>query len=296
MKPSSSEVRRARALLGTLVEIRAVADEATAGRALPAAFDAIAQVHRLMSAHEPDSDVSRLNRYAHAAPVRVHPHTWSVLEAACQISAASDGAFDVCVAPTLAGWDYLPNWIGRACDASAGWESIELLPDSHVRFRDRVAIDLGGIAKGYAVDQAAATLRAHGVARFTVNAGGDLSVGDTLETVHVRDPACPTRLLPLAEVSCAAVATSGAYFASKNCNGTPVHPIIVPSSRECAPIDGSITVLATTCVVADALTKVVAVLNGAGRHVLDHFGAEACLIAQTGAVKRICAPRQRAIA
>ncbi len=283
----SSRVRRARPLLGTLVEILAVTDRSSAIRATTAAFEAIASVHRLMSAHEPDSDVGRLNRCAHGQPVRVDAQTWQVLEVARRISAASRGAFDVCVAPVLARWGYLPDWVGRGCDATAGWEAIELLPDCHVRFRAPVAIDLGGIAKGYAVDRASAVLRAHGVARFTVNAGGDLRIGDGPETVHVRDPACPRRLLPLAAVSDAAVATSGAYFAAQTWHGRLVHPIVVPGSRRCTPVGASVTVLAPECIVADALTKVVAVLDGASEGVLARFGAAACVIAPTGDVRRI---------
>lgn len=243
-----------------------------------------------MSAHQPGSDVGRLNRRARGAAVCVDRHTWRVLELARGISAASGGAFDVCVAPLLARWGYLPKWAAPRASKTAGWEAVELLPESRVRFHAPVAIDLGGIAKGYAVDLAAAALRAHGITCFTVNAGGDLRVGDAPQVIHVRHPTSPRRLLPLAEIADAAAATTATYFASRKSNGTTVHPVVVPRTQECAKLPGSITVFARECATADALTKVVAVLgNGSGR-VLRRFGASACLIGKSGELIRMGTP------
>lgn len=283
-------VHRARPLLGTLVEIRADAEPALAHRAATSAFEAISVLHRLMSAHDPESDVGRLNRFAHSRAMLVSRHTWRVLDAARRVSAASGGAFDICVAPQLARWGYLPKWMGRGRDGRACWKDIELLPDDHVRFRKNASIDLGGIAKGYAVERAAAILIEHGVTRFTVNAGGDMRVGDALQTIHLRDPARPARLLPLAQVSRAAVATSAGYFAAKKRRGKNIHPIVVPRSGQCAPVHGSITVLAAECTLADALTKVVAVLGERSAAVLARFGAEALLLSEGGSLRRMAEP------
>lgn len=286
MRSRSSELARARPLLGTLVEIR-VCDAPNAISAVTAAFNAVADVHRLMSAHEAASDIGRLNRFARTRAVHVSAHTWRVLRMAGEISRASEGAFDICVAPLLARWGYLPRAIGRHCHATAGWQAVELLPRRRVRFRAPVAIDVGGIAKGYAVDRAARILREHGIRRFVVNAGGDLRVGEALEVIHVRHPAAPGRLLPVAQARGSAAATSAAYFAQTRSKGRLLHPIAVPGTRRCANLRASITVFARQCAVADALTKVVAVLGDASLPVLRRFGAEACRVGPHGELERV---------
>lgn len=282
-------LRCARPLLGTLVEIRARGEPAAARRAVACAFEAVSRVHRFMSAHDAESDVARLNRSAHRHPVKVDPDTWRVLDTARTMAQASGGAFDICVAPVLARWGYLPAWLGRR-DPKACWQDIELLRGCRIRFRRHLAVDVGGIAKGYAVDRAAETLQRHGITRFSVNAGGDLFVGDGPETLHVRDPADPLRLYAIGELSHAAAATSGAYFAQRERHGNIVHPIVTPASRQCAPLEGSVTVLAPQCVVADALTKIVTVLGEASPPVLNRFGAEALLLARGGSLRRLGDP------
>lgn len=285
--------RRARPLLGTLVEIRAFAAPAVAERAVAAAFAAVAAVHRLMSAHERESDVGRLNRFARRRAVRVDAQTWRVLQAARRISAASDGAFDVCVAPWLARRGQLPPWVGRRRDPGATWQAIELLPDRRVRFATALAVDPGGIAKGYAVERAAAALRANAVPCHVVNAGGDLRIGASPQAVHVRDPRSPARLRPLAELCEAAMATSAAYFAPRGRHAEPLHSIVDPRTGARARLKGSITVLAADCMVADALTKVVAVLGEESAATLAGFGAEACLLSSRGHFVRLGAPSHR---
>ena len=293
MRSTSKRVRRAQPLLGTIVEVDAVVPDPAGTKAVDAAFDTVARVHRVMSAHDPASDVGRLNRFSAHTVVQVHPWTWQVLAIARQISAAAGGVFDVSVAPALAQFGYLPP-IEHQVERGTGWRAIDLLPAYAVRFSESIAIDLGGIAKGFAVDRAADALRAHGVTDFVVNAGGDLRVGTGRETINVRHPARPSHLIPLAELSNTAVATSATYFAAKKWNGSLVHPIVVPHTGACAELDGSVTVLASECVVADALTKVVAILGEASGPVLARFGAEACVITHRGHVTRIFATAEAA--
>ena len=110
MEAAHVNIRRARPLLGTFVEI-AVAGKTldAAEAAVEAAFSAVATVHRLMSFHETDSDVSRLNRKAASGAVRVHDWTYQVLEAAGDLYRRSEGVFDVSVAPTLQRLGLLPD-------------------------------------------------------------------------------------------------------------------------------------------------------------------------------------------
>src|SRR5271154_375156 len=108
--PRPDWVRRARPLLGTLVEV-GVADRRPACQlhaAIDAAFACIERVHALMSFHLPDSELRRLNRDAVRHPQSVDPHTYAVFETALRIAELSDGAFDPCVAPRLEEWGLLP--------------------------------------------------------------------------------------------------------------------------------------------------------------------------------------------
>ena len=211
-------VCRAQPLLGTFVEIRSAgANGSGAERAIDAAFEAIAKIHRLMSFHDGDSDVSRLNRDACKRPVVVDSWTYEVLEAALTMHRQSEGAFDITVAPVLQKFGLLPRHetdVGSSQAAAVTSEAIELLPGYRVRFHHPgVRIDLGGIAKGFAVDRAIDILQQHGQARGLVNAGGDLAAfGPLRETVHVRHPRFPNRILCQVAISNAALASSGYLF------------------------------------------------------------------------------------
>ena len=279
----SSNLRRARPLLGTLVEICAQGSPDVLPAAVEHAFAAIDRVQALMSFHDERSDVSRLNRDAHRRPVEIDPQTWAVLAHARGVSEASGGAFDVTVAPRLVEWGYLPGR-GQVLPAVRpdAYRAIELLPGERVRFRKPVLIDLGGIAKGYAVDVACGALEQFGVMDYVVNAGGDLRVGSGPTTVHVRQPSDPTVTLALGTLQGAAVATSASYFARKRGRHRELHPIVAPHTAGPAIYRGSISVKAADCVTADALTKVVAVLGDAAMSALQRFGAEACLLSESG--------------
>ena len=128
-----------------------------------------------MSFHDAQSDVSKMNCNAFARRVTVHRWTWRVLKAAQEFARESDGVFDVTVASLLTKWNYLPR-CGYRCDAKANWRDIVLEKNQAVRFRRKVIVDLGGIAKGFAVDRAVAVLRRTGASAGIVNAGGDLRV------------------------------------------------------------------------------------------------------------------------
>lgn len=279
----SGSLRRARPQLGTLVTIHATGDP----RVLPAAFDhafkAIDRIYRLMSFHEPDSDVTRLNRQAHRGPVRVDQQTWTVLDRAQCISEESNGAFDITIAPQLVRWGYLPESTPALPALKRnGYRAVELMSDHRVRFREPALIDVGGIAKGYAVDVACLELERFGVWDYVVNAGGDLRVGATATTIHVRHPRQPTATLALATVQGAAIATSATYFARKSCNDGSVNPIVVPATAAPARYRTSISVGAADCMTADALTKVVAILGSRATSALRRFDAEAFLLPKAG--------------
>ena len=240
--------RRARPLLGTLVEVRAQGASATAfDVAADAAFDAVAQVHALMSFHEAGSDLRRIARARAGERLAVHPHTAAVLTRAQRWARVSDGAFDAGCAPhaVRAGW--LPAPDDGAPPGRVPFEDALEVAGNEVHVHAPVWLDFGGIAKGYAVDLAVAKLRRAGVHTGAVNAGGDLRVFGTLEeTVLVRSPFDASELWPVAALRDSACATSASgAVAQRN-----------PSAND-ATAPRSVTVLAPTACAADALTKIV---------------------------------------
>src|SRR5438046_7727718 len=152
------EIRRCRPMLGTFVEIQAFGSNADELEdAVEAAFLPIAQVHQLMSFHDPESEVSRMNRDASHKGVSVHPWTWRVLKSAQEFSRNTDGIFDITMAGQLVKWNYLPRYGARFGRRS--WRDIVLRGAGHVRFRPPLLIDFGGIANGFAVDRAVEILK-----------------------------------------------------------------------------------------------------------------------------------------
>ena len=134
-------VRRCRPLLGTFVAVEAE-ESGRSARALHALVDAalgaVARVQALLSFHDPASELARLNRAAHVAPVAVDPWTREVLAEALRIARASGGAFDPSVGPALVRLGFLPRPVGAARAAARGsWRDVELLADGRVRLRAR---------------------------------------------------------------------------------------------------------------------------------------------------------------
>lgn len=270
-------MRRCRPLLGAYVEIAVESDTATAGKAIARAFDAVAEVGRLMSYHDPDSDLSLVNREACGRPVRVHPWTIRVLRAAQRIHSATRGLFDCSVAAALVRDGVLPDHgyfaHGEGSPADIVFSATE------VRFNRPMTLDLGGIAKGFAVDRAVAALRHAGIAAGSVNAGGDMRVfGPAAYDIHLRDPADPSRLIRAGALNDGACATSAAYFSRRVVGNRMVCDLIDPRDGASIETARSFTVLAPTCMVADALTKVAALAGSEAARLLAPFRAKALVL------------------
>jgi len=258
--PEIVELRRAQPWLGTRVEIvasgvstRAVED------AIEAAFAAIAGVHHALSRQDDGSELARVNRAAFAAPQEVSQTFRDVLACALHVARDSGGTFDAA----------LPR---------ATWRDVRL-HDGVVRFARPLALDFDGIAKGYAVDRAIAALVAGGTTAACVNAGGDLRVvGPRDETVHVRTGGARPVLLPVATIGDAAFATS-AYGGARRLHGGRFHtPLIEPRNRLPVMSTRTVSVVAPTCMLADALTKVVALRGRRAAPTLDRFDASAAIL------------------
>ena len=276
----SSNIRRARPLLGTLVEIGVCSDNADA--AMAAAFEEIEVVHRLMSFHDPNSDVSRINRAPAMQALTVDARTWAVLDFARQLHRLSAGAFDVTAGSTLVEAGFLPAPDGAVLPGSdASQDDLLLLPENQVMLRKRLWVDLGGIAKGYAVDRAVAELQARGTMSGIVNAGGDLRIFGAAQPIHIRHPQQPLRAFPLGLLEETAVASSSGCYSSVEKDGRSIDPL-VGRDRRCHPWRGGVTVIAPTCMAADALTKTVRLVPRRAAKLLREFGAQAIMVNRRG--------------
>lgn len=251
---------RQRPLLGTFVEIGVDANGADADRAINDAFAAIDEVHRLMSFHAPDSDLSRLNR-AGGRAVRLDPLTLRVLRLARAMMVASGGLFNCTVGGALVARGVLPD-PGVNAPLPAGSAGDIVLDGETARLERPILVTLDGIAKGFAVDVAVARLRRHGMRAGIVNAGGDMRVfGDVTVPVHRRD--AEGRLRPLGGLRAGAIASSRA--------GLPRDerfPGLILGDDAHPPAMGVWSVVARAAWRADALTKVAALASDPERAAL----------------------------
>lgn len=273
----AERLTRCRPLLGTFVEVTADSESAVL-----AAFEAIEGVHNLMSAHEPDSDVSRINRFAHLREVEVHAWTASVLDRARHWSRQSEGAFDVVAAGAAAiASGYLPRHPDQPQPQSRSWSHLQVTEHA-VRFSAPGCIDLGGIAKGFAVDRAIEAMKAAGAQFGLVNAGGDIAgFGPQPWPVQVVQPA--TRL-GLANV---AVANGAIATSSLQPDGSDAH--LLRRSIEFV----SATVCAPNATDADALAKIVLCGSPLAPRCLEMADAQAFVIGRHGTVSAV-KPHRRA--
>lgn len=268
-----------RTLLGTFVTVAvdSAADPANADVLLDMAFGVIGHVHARMSFHDPGSDLARLNKAAAGEIVHVDAETFAVLRLAGDIARASDGVFDVTVAPALVAAGRLPRPPGPAADPAARWTDLVLESPDRVRLLRHLWLDLGGIAKGHAVDLAAEALREAGVTAFRINAGGDLRVGgDESRPVVLAVPDLDAAARPVIEL-CEGSLASSAVVAGPAAAGAAAH--LDGRTRKAAGHGRFVSVVAPQCALADALTKVVLALGPAASPILAGFGATAYLYA-----------------
>jgi thiamine biosynthesis lipoprotein len=209
----------------------------TSERAVNAAFAAIYYVEWLLHPTRRGSELAQLNRLPAGAHRRVHPWTAALLRLSRELCARSGGIFE----PALPGQGSIMHW--------------ELAGMRGVHVRRHAVVDLGGIAKGYAVDQAVAALRCAGAHAGLVNAGGDLRVyGSDHWLISVRDQAGALQDLPLRNLALAASADAGDARPPEH-RGYYRRGERARRASPCAP-PRAVTVIAPSAALADALTKV----------------------------------------
>ena len=264
--------------LGTIVELTLyAADETAANDAARAAFARIEELNRILSDYDPDSEVMRLCRTAgngQAVPVSVE--LFAVLARSIELSQATDGAFDVSIAPVVKLWRIArrqrkppPELQLAAVRQLVGWKEIHL--DSRQRTvelrKTGMLLDFGGIAKGYIADQARAVLFTRGIRQCLVAVAGDISAGDPppdrdgwrIGIAPLDKPdGDPSRYVRLANCS---ISTSGDAFQFVEIAGVRYSHIVDPATGLGLTRRSSVTVVAPQGINADGLATAVSILG-----------------------------------
>jgi FAD:protein FMN transferase len=281
---------RCQPALGTYVEIKAhteglvdvEAANAALAHATDQAFAAIAEAQSCMSVFDPDSDLTHLNAGKFLdKPGRIHPWLWEVLSLAKEVHHLSS-AFDPCIGLSLVRRGMRPDHGLTHPQTRSTLKDVLLLEDYCVVTTQPVYLDLGGIAKGEAVDRAVQALQTHGVKSGCVNAGGDLRVfGQQAQSIFLRHPSSPQNTTYIGELQDGAIASSGDYFAADaTTSSSSTGHLIDPQDATCISTQHSYSVIASRCAVADALTKVFAITGDVNHPALRHFDAQPILLPQ----------------
>ena len=272
--PSRAEwIAEQRAVMGTEVSVYFWHSDAARGRELAASvFAEVDRIDAMMSTYKEDSEISKVNREAAAAPVAVGPELFMLVERALDVSVLTRGAFDVTYDSVGQHYDFRRRQRPDAATIEREKSHIDyrhVQLDSvagTIRFLEQgVRINLGGIAKGYVVERGADLLRAGGVEAGVVTAGGDSRlIGDRRGRpwmIGIRDPRVDGKVamsVPLVEE---AISTSGDYERFFDEDGTRYHHIIEPASGEPAAGVHSASVMGPDAVLTDALSTSVFVLG-----------------------------------
>jgi len=260
-------------IMGTRITVELFhQDPAVARRGIDAVIREMRRIDATMSPYIESSELSRVNREAHDQPVSVSKELFSLLQRSQWFSGLTEGAFDITFASVGFLYDYRQ---GKRPDEKQRQDSAQLInyrnlvldeEQSTVRFtKAGVRIDLGGIAKGYAVDRCISQLQQLGINNALVTAGGDSRmIGERWGrpwTIGVRDPRNADKMVAVIPLADVAVSTSGDYERYFEEDGVRYHHIINPKSGDSARELQSVTIIGPDATTTDALSTSVFVLG-----------------------------------
>jgi thiamine biosynthesis lipoprotein len=289
---------REEAIMGTRVAVELWSEDAAlATRAMDAVIAEMRRTDELMSTYKPESQLSQVNAHGYERPVKVDPGIIEVVTRSFEFSRLSDGAFDVTYASVGFLYDYRARQhpsgeqIAAALPA-VDWRQVEVDTQAGtIRFRKPgMRIDLGGIAKGHAVDRSIALLRTLGIEHAMVNAGGDTRLlGDRRGkpwVVGVRDPRNEGRMVMRLPLENEAISTSGDYERYFEENGVRYHHILVPGTGQSAREVRSATIIGPDATLTDGLSTSVFVLGvERGMQLVSRIpGVEAVIVDRDGRI------------
>jgi len=266
-------MERTEAIMGTRCYVELWADDQVKGNdAIDAVMAELRRIDDLMSHYKPESQLSQINQFANERPVQVDKELFDLIKLSTHYSQITEGAFDITYASVGYLYDY-PHHVRpteeqiREKLPAVNWRNMLLDEEHHtVRFEHPgMRIDLGGIGKGYAVDRGIDILKARGIQRALVTAGGDSRIiGDRMGRpwlVAVRHPDNPNKVVTRIPLSDSAVSTSGDYERYFDEGGVRYHHIIDPHTGHSASKVRSATVLAPTATQTDGMSKTAFVLG-----------------------------------
>jgi FAD:protein FMN transferase len=283
-------------IMGTRIFVELWADDPAQGReAIDAVMTEMRHIDETMSTFKPTSEVSKVNRLAAQQPVVISPELFNLLETSLQYSRISQGAFDITYASVGYLYDFHTHKRPTAAQIKAalpavGYRHLLLDPKTRtVRFsQPGVRIDLGGIAKGYSVDQGINILLARGFKSALVNAGGDSRVigdrGGRPWMVGIQNPDDPREVATRFPLINEAFSTSGDYERYFIDHGVRYHHIINPHTGDSARKVRSATIIAPTATETDGLSKTAFILGPtAALRIYNHLkDVDAILITPDG--------------
>jgi FAD:protein FMN transferase len=266
-------MQRTEAIMGTRCYVELWADDPVKGNdAIDAVMAELRRIDDLMSHYKPESELSAINQHANERPVQVDKELFDLIKLSTHYSQITEGAFDITYASVGYLYDYRrrihpsEEQIKQALPA-VNWRNM-LLDEQHhtVRFEHPgMRIDLGGIGKGYAVDRGIEVLKARGIDRALVTAGGDSRIiGDRNGRpwlVAIRHPDNPNKVVTRIPLSDSAMSTSGDYERYFDEGGVRYHHIIDPRTGHSASKVRSATILAPTATQTDGMSKTAFVLG-----------------------------------
>jgi thiamine biosynthesis lipoprotein len=266
-------LQREEAIMGTRCAVELWSEDPETGEAaMEAVFAEMRRIDALMSTYKPDSEISRVNAEAGSKPVVVSAELFSLLETSQQYSKLSSGAFDITYASVGYLYDYRAHQRPDDAALAAALPGVDYrhlkLDPAHrtVSFgKPGMRIDLGGIAKGHAVDRGIEVLKARGISRAMVNAGGDTRViGDRFGkpwVIGIRHPDRKDEVVMRIPLEDAAFSTSGDYERYFDEDGVRYHHILDPKTGRSPHALRSVTIIASTATRTDGLTKTVFILG-----------------------------------
>jgi len=270
---TSEMVSETRLLLGTMVNIKAVADDpAIARRAIRACLDRMESLERILSLFKPDSQICRLNQ--DGCLTDAHPALISLIRQSVELGELTNGAFDITIKPLLGVYQTNPGKLpsARQIDLalkSVDYRKIHWQDDTVALLEDGMAITLDGIAKGYIIDQGAAVLKEYGFSNVVIEAGGDLvglghKAPGSAWVIGIQSPRSEVGVLQTTHsLQNQALATSGDYMQAFTSDYSQ-HHILNPHSGHSSPELASVSIIAPSAMLADGLATAMMVLGREG--------------------------------
>ena len=273
------------------------ADDTTAAEAARAAFSRFHELNALMSDYDPQSELRRLcDTSSEGKPVRVSNDLWRVLVRAIELSERSEGAFDVTVGPVVLLWrnarrtKELPASKSlQAALAKVGYRWVRLHREQQAveLLRPKMRLDLGGIAKGYAVDEALKAMQKRGITRTMVEAGGNIGLGDAPPEkpgwrIGIAPPDAQSPARQYLWLSRVAISTSGDLWQHAVIDGVRYSHLIDPRTGMALTDRSSVTVVGPDGLGTDGLSTAVAILGPEkGLRLVENTPGAAALIVRT---------------